>query len=85
MAQAGASAGAYLSGGDDNQAFAQAKAVGEAVARAPHDQSINELVAALPGNSEIVDVAAGMSKAAAESETREGKARTTSFAGARTG
>lgn len=80
MAQAGAAAGSYLSGGDDNQAFAQAKAVGEAVARAPHDQSINELVAALPGNSEIVDVAAGMSKAAAESQTREAKARTTDFA-----
>lgn len=80
MAQAGAAAGTFINGGDANQAFAEAKAVGEAVARAPHDQSLNELLAYLPGDSEIVDVAAGMSKAQSEQEVREGKARTTAFA-----
>lgn len=80
MAQAGAAAGTFINGGDENQAFAEAKAVGEAVARAPHDQSLNELLAYLPGDSEIVDVAAGMSKAQSEQEVKEGKARTTAFA-----
>lgn len=80
MAQAGAAAGTFINGGDPNQAFAEAKAVGEAVARAPHDQSLNELLAYLPGDSEIVDVAAGMSKAQSEQEVKEGKARTTAFA-----
>ena len=80
MAQAGAAAGTFISGGDENQAFAEAKAVGEAVARAPHDQSLNELLAYLPGDSEIVDVAAGLSKAQSEQEVKEGKARTTAFA-----
>lgn len=80
MAQAGAAAGTFINGGDPNQAFAEAKAVGEAVARAPHDQSLNELLAYLPGDSEIVDVAAGLSKAQSEQEVKEGKARTTAFA-----
>lgn len=80
MAQAGAAAGTFINGGDENQAFAEAKAVGEAVARAPHDQSLNELLAYLPGDSEIVDVAAGLSKAQSEQEVKEGKARTTAFA-----
>lgn len=79
MAQAGAAAGTLLAGGDANQAFAEATSVGEAVARAPHDQSLNELLAYLPGDSEIVGVAGGLSKAQSEQVAQEGKARTTSF------
>lgn len=79
-AQFGAAFGSTMSGGDSEQSLAQAVAVGEAVARKPHDQSINELLAVLPGNGEIVDVAAGMAAAQARQEVKESKARTTTFA-----
>lgn len=78
-AQFGAAFGSTLSGGDSEQSLAQAVAVGEAVARKPHDQSINELLAALPGNGEVVEVAAGMAAAQAGQEKKEDRNRTVSF------
>lgn len=76
----GAAMGSYIAGGDSDQSVVQAQAVGQAVARAPAQDSVNELLSILPGNGEIVNVAADLSRAEAENEKVAGRALTTNFA-----
>lgn len=78
-AQAGAAFGELEVTGDPTQAQAKAVAVGQAVAAAPQEQSINELLAVLPGNGDVVNVAAGLAKAEAEQTAKEDKTRTIGF------
>lgn len=67
-----------LAGLDDEQATAAATAVRQAVQQDP-ERSVNSLAATLPGNADIVDVAAATAKAQAAQETKATKAQITSF------
>ena len=68
-----------LTGTDEKQALANATAVRQAATQAP-ELSLNAIKASLPGEADIVDVAAGMAKAQEGQILKEDKARTTSFA-----
>jgi hypothetical protein len=70
---------AAVAGVDEKQALAQATAVRSAALGSAQDEAVNMLVSTLPGNGEIVDVAAGMAKAQAGQELKEIKDRTTGF------
>ena len=72
--------GAALTDTDPNAAMAQAHAVREAAQGAQLGDSVNAIKASLPGNSQIVDVAAGMAKAQEGQELKATKSDTTSFA-----
>jgi hypothetical protein len=72
--------GSALTDEDPRAALAQAHAVREAAQGAQLDDSVNAIKAALPGDGQIVDVAAGMAKAQEGQELKSSKADTTSFA-----
>lgn len=75
LAQVGAMTGAAVTGTDMQQATAQSVAVAKAAAGA----DINELIATLPGNAEIVNVAGGMAKAVGQQEGKADRAMSTTF------
>ena len=70
-AQIGVLAGTAATGGDFDAGLADAVAVGKAAAAAPSGVSVNDLLQVLPGNSDIVDVGAGLAKAQSEQEERK--------------
>lgn len=67
-----------LAGLDSEQSIAAATRVRQAVRLDP-EESVNALIATLPGDAEIVDVAAGIARAQAGQEAREAKNSTISF------
>lgn len=71
--------GASLTGEDEKTALNQAAAVRQAAMGAQRGDSVNDVAASLVGNAQIVDVAAGMSKAQEGQVLKEDKARVTSF------
>lgn len=70
---------ASMTGADEQQAVAAATAVREAAGGAQQDDAVDMVRSSLPGNAEIVDVAAGMAKAQQSQELAETKAITTDF------
>lgn len=70
---------AELTGMDSEQAVAQATAVRHAAMGAQSEAFVNITKASLPGDAQIVDVAAGMAKAQAGQELKSTKADVTSF------
>ena len=71
--------GSALTDEDPNAALAQAHAVRAAAQGAQLDDSVNAIKAALPGDGQIVDVAAGMAKAQEGQELKATKARQVGF------
>lgn len=79
FAQFGTIAAGVGTGMDVEQATAQAVGIGEAVQDAVEGGSLNDLLAALPGNAEVVNVAHGLAQTEAQQVENERRARTTQF------
>lgn len=69
---------AQLTGAPERDAAAAGVAVRAAGRAAPED-SVNALTAALPGNSQLVDVAAGLNKSLSQLDEKAAKAQVTGF------